>query len=608
MSRTARRLGLAVAGVGFAALAAFATAGPAAADNGPHVLLSGSAVSGADGCAGCHRMHGANVGGDELFINAAEGEAFCYTCHSGGTGATTNVKDGVSTLATADADSNAMGTHTTSYLNAALRGGGFVNNRIGAGAAVQANIYGSSNRPNKYGATIQPGIHPNAYGEYAWGDLIPASAASAATVSSHTLETVTTMWGSGTDATDSGTSVVLECVNCHNPHGNGNYRILRPYGFEGDSGLLNSFDIRNVMKELDTSTSWTAVTTDPYNSVLLGTTKYMETFTVANRPNLVAGQPVLVAYAGGGAPIETGTVLAVDYVGKTVTVGNTLGLMPASPGTGTVYLMPNFPSTILKAEATGETQTLNGLTQYKLKFSTYASNNLLVGQRLTISTASGASSPFAIKQSAILAVGNSGSGNAKVYFFTAWVGGASAPATVGLEAGLYVDGIPDALTVTETTTAGTLKTNPGIPVGAAGRGDGKVYTTANYFIADDPYYSGSYQVMESKTAVTSTPFIANVSQWCSTCHTRYLSDNRKMNGTPVTNAAGFGGYKHRSNSGSQGSPNCIQCHVAHGTSAVATGAQSSALLNPGGAAEGSVLLRVNNRGVCLMCHNPYGVS
>ena len=602
MSKTARRLGLAVAGIGFAALAGFAAASPAAADNGPHQLLSGSAVSGADGCAGCHRMHGAQTGGDELFKTAAAGTAFCYTCHAGGTGATTNVKDGVSTLDSTNADANAMSTHTSSFLNAGLRGGGFTNTRMSTGAAVQANIYGSSNRPNKYAAVTQSGIHPNAFGEFVWGDLIPASG-TVATVSNHTLETSTTMWGSGTSTLAGDTNVTLECVNCHNPHGNGNYRILRPFGFEGDSGAAWYGSIKNVFKELNSSTSWSARATDPYNTTVTST-KYMETFTVLETMTFTAGQPIIVAYAGGGAPIESGTVLAVDAVAKTVTVGNSLGFVPASPGTGKVYLAPNFPSTILAAATTGETQTLSGLTQYKLRFSTYAANNLNNGQLLTISTAAGTASPFAIKQTAIFNVTSLGTGNAKVYTFDAWVGAASAPATVGLEAGLYVDGIPDALTVTDTTTAGTTKANPGIPVGSAGRGNGKVYTTSNYYIADDMYYRGVYQAQESTTAITSTPFIANISQWCSTCHTRYLSDNRKMQ-----NNDSFYTYRHRSNSGAQGSPNCIQCHVAHGTSAVATGAQSAALKMPNGTtSEGSVLLRVDNRGICLMCHNPYGVS
>lgn len=596
MTNSARRLGLAVAGVGFAALAAFATASPAAADNGPHVLLSGSMVSSADGCAGCHRMHGANVGADELFRNAAEGTAFCYTCHSGGTGATTNVRDGVSTAGSlTDIDSNAMSTHTSSYLNLALRAGGFDNNRVGASAAVQANIYYNAARaswsPNKYAATSQSGVHPNAYGEYVWGDLIPA-ASSKTTVSNHTLETPATMWGSGTTAADAGASVTLECINCHNPHGNGNYRILRPYGFEGDSGLLASADIRNVIKEFNTVSAYSVAALEDAVTVGFNAGKYQYTVTTVETPTLVAGQPALIRLAGVGATVLTGTVYSVDYAAKTMVIGNSSQNLAAF--SGTAYVMPNFPSTIIKVETT--------TTTGEYLYTTAAAMNLSAGQVITISTVNNSPSFYAVKQATVIAAPSTTTFRMAVM---------NTPAAGGMELGLYIDGIPDAKTVTDTTTAGTVKTNPGIPVGAAGRGDGKVYTTTNYYIADDPYYTGTYQQNENKTSLVSTPYIASVSQWCSSCHTRYLSDNRKMNGVAVTNTAGFGGYKHRSNSGSQGSPNCIQCHVAHGTSAQANGAQSSTMPTPLGVAGGatnSVLLRVDNRGICLMCHNPYGVS
>ena len=605
MSRTARRLGLAVAGVGFAALAAFATASPAAADNGPHMLLSGSMVSSADGCAGCHRMHGAKTGGDELFKEAAEGTEFCYTCHAGGTGATTNVRDGVSTVGNPlSIDSNAMSTHTSSYLNMALRGGGFDSSRVGGSAAVQGNIYYYAARnswsPNKYAATgSNAGIHPNAYGEYVWGNLIPA-VESATSMSAHTLEVSTTMWGSGTTSDDGGASVVLECINCHNPHGNGNYRILRPYGFEGDSGLLNSADVRNVFKEFNTITGWTAGVADTYNSG-----KFVTTITVSETPTVVTGQAVIVRTAGLAGTGFTGSVYAVDYAAKTISVGNITGA-PALYS-GAAYIMGNFPSSIVKAQYDGTTRVVGGFTQYKYMFTTAAANNMLAGQMITISTANNQGSLFAVKQALIETTSTTATTGGST--FTMWIPGN--PANVGMEAGLYLDGIPDAKTVTYNAgTAGT-STNPGIPVGAAGVGDGKVYTTTNYFLADDVYYSGTYYEMKGKTSVLSTPFIANVSQWCSTCHTRYMSSNRKMSGVAVSNSPSMGTYKHQTASNSMGSPNCISCHVAHGTASKADGAKSSTLLNPSGTAgafTGSALLRVDNRGVCLMCHNPYGNS
>jgi len=115
---------------------------------------------------------------------------------------------------------------------------------------------------------------------------------------------------------------------------------------------------------------------------------------------------------------------------------------------------------------------------------------------------------------------------------------------------------------------------------------------------------------------TASAFINNVSQWCSTCHTRYLAGgNSRM--LPNTTAAGTDGiftYRHTSNSAGEDSPNCIQCHVAHGSDAQMNGTYTSVLNNPGdpktattdkGSAQlgDSRLLRADNRGVCLLCHN-----
>lgn len=110
----------------------------------------------------------------------------------------------------------------------------------------------------------------------------------------------------------------------------------------------------------------------------------------------------------------------------------------------------------------------------------------------------------------------------------------------------------------------------------------KVYTTANYW----------------RVADTNAPgFIANIAAWCSTCHTRYLSSAATDTGDAVYT------YRHRSDQAAQGSANCIQCHVAHGSNA-SMGTSSGGVHNPDGvpAPSGSRLLRIDNRGVCQMCH------
>jgi hypothetical protein len=133
----------------------------------------------------------------------------------------------------------------------------------------------------------------------------------------------------------------------------------------------------------------------------------------------------------------------------------------------------------------------------------------------------------------------------------------------------------------------------------------KVYTTTNYWTVADrnvPAVKGGAVPLVTET----DGYIANVSQWCATCHTRYLAGS----GSYKTNSgdAAFT-YRHRSNrnnSAGVSRPNCIQCHVSHGSNVSMTAGTPNIGENPGGTAvvgADSRLLRVNNRGTCVMCHN-----
>jgi predicted CXXCH cytochrome family protein len=159
-----------------ALLLLLAGAGIASADNGPHMTsTSGGGTSAilADACATCHRAHTSTSGG-----RRTPGQQLCFACHSAAAaGATTNVEDG-----------QVAGT------GHGLRGGGFVN------AQMDTAWTGA--------ATLRPATSMHLVMDDATG----------------------TMWGSGPLGSNSGAgtaNVALGCLSCHDPHGNGNYRILR---------------------------------------------------------------------------------------------------------------------------------------------------------------------------------------------------------------------------------------------------------------------------------------------------------------------------------------------------------------------------------------------
>lgn len=199
-----RRLALFVAG---GAIWLLLLAIPAMADNGPHVR--GQATNAATGsCASCHRAHSAQAP-DLLKTSASQ---LCYTCHgTGSIGATTDVVDGTgyADLTTV----HASGPGIVPAGGGALRGGGFEYALIAT-----ETIAGNPSSMPSNGSTL---------GRVA---SIPVAASSEAATSGHSVDgSAVTMWGAGADGT-AGTGladVQMTCASCHDPHGNGQYRILK---------------------------------------------------------------------------------------------------------------------------------------------------------------------------------------------------------------------------------------------------------------------------------------------------------------------------------------------------------------------------------------------
>ena len=91
------------------------------------------------------------------------------------------------------------------------------------------------------------------------------------------------------------------------------------------------------------------------------------------------------------------------------------------------------------------------------------------------------------------------------------------------------------------------------------------------------------------------PSTAQISAWCLTCHTRYLSDGlgRRDRDAIYT-------YRHTSNATSR---NCITCHVAHGSNAQMTGYNSATMEWPGGhhgTDRRQPAAQIDNRGTCQL--------
>ncbi len=189
----------------------FLAAVPVFADGGPHVAAENSGVAGinSDNCAACHRAHTAQG----MFLLVEEGTALCLSCHgTTSLGSAVDVESGIQyTLGTTDVRGAAILGYT--------RGGGFVTARIGSGEVARLAVpRGTSDVSQRAKVPVRTaGSQPvtSAHLPNTGGVVGPADGVA---------------WGNGPNSLTAyaGPEVEMECGTCHNPHGNGNYRILNP--------------------------------------------------------------------------------------------------------------------------------------------------------------------------------------------------------------------------------------------------------------------------------------------------------------------------------------------------------------------------------------------
>jgi cytochrome c553 len=140
-----------------------------------------------------------------MLLKTATEEELCLSCHgASSTGATTDVETGIQYVPATN------GTRTGTQLGA-LRGGGFEEARIGDPFryTVAGATPGSSARLGKVQVSSVPEPVNSAH--------IPGLAG---------LTQPGIAWGNGANGSGAGPVATVSCGSCHNPHGNGQYRIL----------------------------------------------------------------------------------------------------------------------------------------------------------------------------------------------------------------------------------------------------------------------------------------------------------------------------------------------------------------------------------------------
>ena len=477
-------------------------ASPAMADNGPHVSTAfgsydsttgtvtqspGQSNVNTDRCAGCHRAHTAS---GSFLLTSTDASQLCYSCHgTAGTGATTDVVDGVQYNNSATPPALTRG----GTMVGSLRGGGFSKAALGnASVVMMYNAARASISPDKSQTVISADV-----------------ANQSVTTSSHNVNATGALvaWGGGAAGSGTGTQFIngtaLECTSCHDPHGNGNYRILRPVPVGAPSGSVTVPD--SATKVYTTTNYW--LVDDPYSA------------TVASM---------------------TGANNTSAFLGSISAWCSTCHTRILSPSGG--YAMPlvsfNTGATYYNISFTGNSTTFTVTTT---PMPTINVNDTLAFATITPAT------------------------------------GTAANLTAGFMTNvLYRVYSVSGSTITLGNPVGTSAMKP--PTGFSGTG---TFAMASQTTADGNFmyrHRSDNATLSLQTGVTTrgtAPILSN--------------------GQP--NAAILG----------WNNPNCITCHVAHGSNVSMAGdgntAQSSTVTKPDGSAGDSYLLRVANRGTCRMCHN-----
>ena len=523
----------------------FLAAVPVFADGGPHVSSANSGVStlAADGCAGCHRAHTAQ---GEMLLNAATEEELCLTCHgAASTGATTDVMTGIQYALAAN------GLRSGTQLGA-LRGGGFDQARMDAGNMTRLAYLRSatdvSQRP-KVAVGAAENITSTHIPMAANGNVLPGVA-----------------WGNGAAGSGAGPSATVSCASCHNPHGNGQYRILNVLRENADIPETWTVSIRAAyaadVAAVVGPPAIPAFTADNIYTVTSHGLQVGDQVTIAGSSNAAINGTFFVQAVGSGAAGQ-GNAATNNFKISATKGGAAVDILANGTG-GTVSRISGVPVSDAALAAAGDTRNYT-VMQVKAPGSS--------------GTADGAASAYLLYASDVL--------DAR-----------SATPVKTWPAGTY------------TATGGdyfarSVPWNPSItnpacnPLVSAG--------------SDNPTNQTACATANSAPNGKPSSFSGQITQWCASCHTRYFANNNPTTDPPngATGASwqyprpndSLFNHQHRTVAGRD----CLTCHVSHGSNAAMTGPFSgnapypNALVSPS-----SRLLKVDNRGTCQACHDPTG--
>jgi hypothetical protein len=402
-------------------------------------------------------------------------------------------------------------------------------------------------------------------------------------------------WGNGNNGTGAGPTVELECTSCHNPHGNGQYRILNP---------------------LPSLTASVGTFVDPISysiAAVDGTGDYIET-TVGHQ--FQPGDFVTVNGTTGVANGEYRVVALVSGSGGIRFQINTLASWPTT--TAMDLTDAGAGGTVKRTEAPVADVPLGVIdptTGY------YQEKNYTVIQ--TKGT-QGDDSTYLLYAQDVIDAGYGPTDGDYWRRYVPWnsnTGNKDAP-----------NGKPDTLVdapknITAIASNVITVASHGYLVGDVveilGAGDDGQYTVATvpssstFTVTGGTFTDGTWSSAwptaqrVSGAAHGDIAFNQQMTAWCATCHSRYFAYQNPKLSDPTTTGAAYANprvgdelfkYQHSTRDNRV----CTTCHVVHGSNAVMNGDYSSTLPYPGDTTPSadSRLLKVDNRGTCTLCHDP----